>query len=67
MNRLERLPVADQIRKGLEECLRHANGEITLKSTVVSAPDPSPEVGSEEVAVLRVESGLSHRRTSLAC
>ena len=59
MDRPQRLPVADQIRKGLEECLRHAKGEITLKSTTLSAPDRFPELGSEEVAVLRAEAGLS--------
>jgi hypothetical protein len=31
----KRLPVADQIRKGLEEAIRHANGEITLKTTTL--------------------------------
>ena len=29
----KRLPVAEQIRKGLEEAIRHAKGEITLKAT----------------------------------
>ena len=53
----KRLPVADQIRKGLEEAIRHARGEITLKTTVVPFPgslrishtniDPD---GSEELA-----------------
>ena len=28
----KRLPVAEQIRKGLEEGIRHARGEITLKT-----------------------------------
>ena len=35
----KRLPVAEQIRKGLEEAIRHARGEITLKTTVVELPD----------------------------
>ena len=55
MDRPQRLPVADQIRKGLEECLRHAKGEITLKSTTFPAPDRQPELGSEEVAGLRAK------------
>ena len=46
----ERLPVADQIRKGLEEAIRHARGEITLKATVVELPDRPPEVPAERVA-----------------
>jgi hypothetical protein len=29
----KRLPVAEQIRKGLEEAIRHAKGEISLKTT----------------------------------
>jgi hypothetical protein len=30
----KRLPVAEQIRKGLEEAIRHVKGEITLKTTI---------------------------------
>ena len=51
----ERLPVADRNRKGLEEAIRHARGEITLKTTVVTIPDPPPEVRPEELTRLRVE------------
>jgi len=46
----ERLPVAEQIRKGLEEAIRHAKGEITLKSTTLEMPDRPPEVGTEGLA-----------------
>jgi hypothetical protein len=42
-----RLPVAEQIRKGREEAIRHAKGEITLKTTVVELPDLPPEVRAE--------------------
>lgn len=59
MKRPDRLPVADQIRKGLEECIRHTKGEITLKSTTVSAPDPPPAVLAGEVAELRAGARLS--------
>jgi putative transcriptional regulator len=55
----KRLPVADQIRKGLEEAIRHAKGEITLKTTTLEMPDPPPEVGAEELTELRNESGMS--------
>jgi hypothetical protein len=45
MNRRpKRLPVADQIRRGLEEAIRHAKGEITLNTTVFKLPDRPPEV-----------------------
>jgi hypothetical protein len=38
----KRLPVAERIRKGLEEAIRHARGEITLKTTTVEIPDEPP-------------------------
>jgi putative transcriptional regulator len=55
----KRLPVAEQIRKGLEEAIRHAKGEITLKTTTLEMPDRPPEVGAEEMAKLRLASGMS--------
>jgi putative transcriptional regulator len=55
----KRLPVADQIRKGLEEAIRHAKGEITLKTTNFELPDRPPEVGAEELSKLRLTSGMS--------
>jgi putative transcriptional regulator len=54
----KRLPVAEQIRKGLEEAVRHARGEITLKTTVVEIPDPPPEIRSDELTKLRLEHRL---------
>jgi DNA-binding transcriptional regulator YiaG len=53
------LPVADQIRKGLEEAIRNANGEITLKTTPLERPGPPPEVGAEELSKLRLKSSMS--------
>jgi putative transcriptional regulator len=58
-DRPKRLPVADQIRKGLEEAIRHARGEITLKTTTLEMPDRPPEVGAEELTAIRLESGMS--------
>jgi putative transcriptional regulator len=58
-NRPKRLPVAEQIRKGLEEIILYAKGEITLKTTTLELPDPPPEVGANEIARLRLESGMS--------
>ncbi len=55
----KRLSVAEQIRKGLEEAIRHAKGEITLKTTTIEGPDRPPEVGARELTKLRVAGGMS--------
>jgi putative transcriptional regulator len=55
----KRLPVAEQIRKGLEEAIRHAKGEITLKTTTLETPDRPPDVGAEELMKIRLASGMS--------
>ncbi len=55
----KRLPVAAQIRKGLEEAVRHAKGEITLKTRTLEMPDRPPEVDASELIKLRLESGMS--------
>jgi putative transcriptional regulator len=59
MEKRKRLPVADQIRKGLKEAIRHARGEITLKTTVLEIPDRPPEIGADELTQLRLGSGMS--------
>ena len=55
----KRLPVADQIRKGLEEAVRHAKGEITLKTTTLELPDRPPEVRAEDVTRIRLNNQMS--------
>lgn len=55
----KRLPVAEQIRKGLEEAIRHAGGEITLKTTVVELPDESPEIDAPTLVAIRDQSRMS--------
>ena len=55
----KRLPVADQIRKGLEEAIRDAKGEIAPKTTTLEMPGRPPEVGAEELAKLRLKNGMS--------
>jgi putative transcriptional regulator len=55
----KRLPFAERIRKGLEEGIRHAKGEITLKTTTLELPDRPPEIGTRELTRLRLESGMS--------
>jgi putative transcriptional regulator len=57
--RSKRLPVAAQIRKGLEESIRRAEGEITLKTTILDLPGPPPEIGADELARLRLGSRMS--------
>jgi hypothetical protein len=49
----KRLPVTEQIRKGLEEAIRHARGEITLKTTTVVLPDAPPEIDAPTLVALR--------------
>ncbi len=46
-NRGKRLPVAEQVRKGLEEAILHAKGEMTLKTMTLESSDAS-EMGAEE-------------------
>ena len=55
----KRLSVADQIRKGLEEAIRHAKGEVTLKTTTLELPDRPPEVGAEDVTRIRLDNKMS--------
>ncbi len=54
-----RKPLFERLRTGLEEAIRHAKGEITLKTTTLRMPDRPPEVGAEELANLRLASGMS--------
>ncbi len=58
-NRPKRLSLADRIRKGLEEAIRHAKGEITLKTTTIELPDRPPEVRVDELTELRLSSQMS--------
>ncbi len=53
------LPVAEQIRKGLEEAIRHARGEITLKTTTVELPDEPPEIDAPTLVASRDQSRMS--------
>jgi putative transcriptional regulator len=57
--RSKRLPVAEQIRKGMEEAIQHARGEIKLKTYTLELPDPPPQVRADELTKLRLDSGMS--------
>ena len=50
-----RKPLFERLKTGLEEAIRHAKGEITLKTTTLEMPDRPPEVGAEELTKLRLE------------
>jgi putative transcriptional regulator len=54
-----RKPLFDRLKTGLEDAIRHAKGEITLKTTTLELPDPPPEVRADELAKLRSDSGMS--------
>ena len=54
-----RKPFFERLKTGLEEGIRHAKGEITLKTTTLEIPDCPPEIDAEEVTKLRLKSGMS--------
>jgi putative transcriptional regulator len=54
-----REPFFERLKKGLEEGIRHARGEITLKTTTLEMPDRPPEIDAAELTKLRLTSGMS--------
>jgi putative transcriptional regulator len=54
-----RKPVFERLKIGLEAGIRHANGEITLKTTIVEKPDAPPGVSAKELTKLRLEIQMS--------
>jgi putative transcriptional regulator len=54
-----RKPLFERLKTGLEEAIRHADGEIRLKTTTLEMPDRPPEIRAEELTRLRLESGMS--------
>jgi putative transcriptional regulator len=54
-----RKPLFERLKAGLEEGIRHAKGEITLKTTALEMPDRPPEIGAEELTRVRLKSGMS--------
>ncbi len=55
----DRKPLFDRLKGGLEETIRHAKGEITLKTTTIELPDRPPEVRADELIELRLGSQMS--------
>jgi putative transcriptional regulator len=47
------------LKTSLEEAIRHARGEITLKTTRVQIPDRPPEIDAPTLVAIRNQSGLS--------
>jgi DNA-binding transcriptional regulator YiaG len=55
----DRAPLFERLRTGLEEAIRHAKGEISLKATVLELPDPPPQIQPDELMKLRLDSRMS--------
>src|SRR5271163_2756448 len=55
----DRRPLFERLKIGLEEGIRHAKGEITLKTTTLELPNRPPEIGARELTKLRRKSGMS--------
>jgi hypothetical protein len=47
-----RKPLFERLKSGLEEGVRHAKGEIALKTTTVEMPGRPPEIGAEELTAV---------------
>jgi putative transcriptional regulator len=54
-----RKPLAERLKASLEEAIRHARGEITLKTTTVELPDEPPEIDAPTLVAIRDQSGMS--------
>ena len=52
-------PLAERLKTSLEEAIRHARGEITLKTTVVELPDEPPEIDAPTLVAIRDQSRMS--------
>jgi len=58
-----RKPLFERLKTGLEEAIRHAKGEITLKTATLEMPDRPPEVGAESPSMGRTRRMTSRRTT----
>jgi hypothetical protein len=54
-----RKPLFERLKAGLEEGIRHAKGEVRLKTTTVEMAVGPPEIGEEERTRFRQIDGLS--------
>jgi putative transcriptional regulator len=53
----ESLSVFEQLKKGLEQGLAHAKGDLTLRTTTL--PAPAPPISKSRVAAIRARMGMS--------
>lgn len=53
----ERKPLFERLKKGLEEGVAHAKGELTLKT--VQVPEAPPEIDAKTLAAMRTQAGMS--------
>ena len=56
-NPTARKPIFERLKTGLEEGIRHARGELTLRTTMV--PTPPPLVSAQEILRLRERLGIT--------
>jgi DNA-binding transcriptional regulator YiaG len=54
-----RKPLAERLKTGLEEAIRHARGEISLRTTTVELPDEPPEIDAPTLVAIRDQSRMS--------
>ena len=55
-----RKPLFERVKRSLEEAVRHAQDEITLKTTEIELPDPPPKDEGPERGTPGDDSGLAH-------
>ncbi|WP_165229646.1 helix-turn-helix domain-containing protein [Aquisphaera insulae] len=55
----KRRPLAERLRASLEEAIRHAEGEITLRTKACGLPEEPPEIEADTIVALRDQSGMS--------
>ena len=68
MGKRGRPPLFERLQAGLEDVLRHERGEIELRETRVSVPEPPPAYSSDEVHRIRERLQLSQAAfASLLC
>lgn len=60
----QRPPLAERIKKGLQELIAHEKGEVTLRTREVFIPDPPQSYTAEDIA--RIRKGLGYSQTVFA-
>ena len=55
----KRAPLAERLKRGLEQAIAHERGEITLRTREVNIPDPPQAYTAEDVVRIRRRLGYS--------